>query len=86
MKVTVPSGTVDYPHELVRAPRKFIEHNYHNLVQYTDLPRGGHFLAFEEPRLVSDNIRQFVAKVFEQERQQADDEAKKQQNAKHDEV
>lgn len=86
VKVTVPSGTVDYPHELVRAPRKFIEHNYHNLVQYTDLPRGGHFLAFEEPRLVSDNIRQFVAKVFEQERQQADDEAKKQQNAKHDEV
>jgi pimeloyl-ACP methyl ester carboxylesterase len=33
----------------------------HNIVAWTDMPRGGHFPALEEPRLLVGDLRQFVA-------------------------
>lgn len=63
-QIQVPAATVDAPCEIFRSPRKFIESAYRNLVQYTDLPRGGHFTAFEEAQLVSDDIRSFVRKIL----------------------
>lgn len=53
---------------MLRTPRKLVEHAYSNLLQYSDFPVGGHFTAFEEPVLTSNDIRSFVYKVIEQQK------------------
>jgi epoxide hydrolase len=35
-----------------------------NIVQYTRMPKGGHFAALEQPDLLLDDIRRFFAKVI----------------------
>lgn len=66
MKVTTPAGTVDTPFEIVRTPKKLIEGYFDNLLQYTEFPRGGHFIAFEEPELITKDIKSFTQKVLDQ--------------------
>ena len=39
-----------FAREIVRWPRRWVEAQY-NLVRWTEIPRGGHFAAFEEPLL-----------------------------------
>lgn len=60
----VPSAVCDFPHELIHSSQKLIKSGYKNLVQYTRMPRGGHFAAFEEAKLVSDDIRSFSLKIL----------------------
>lgn len=84
--MTVPSATVDTPHEFVRTPRQLVEHGYSNLLQYSHFPVGGHFTAFEEPVLTSNDIRSFVYKVIEQQEQAKKDQQTKQQKKVKDEV
>ena len=40
------------------APRRWVEASY-NLAQYTEMPRGGHFAAMEEPQLLVEDVRKF---------------------------
>ena len=47
-KVTVPTGVTIFPKDLVPAPREFAE-RFFTIVQWTELPAGGHFTAWEEP-------------------------------------
>lgn len=61
--MTVPTGTIDTPYALVRTPQKIVEKSYTKLVQYTNLPRGGHFATFEEPQLIVDDFQKFVNKL-----------------------
>ena len=49
--VDVPTGVANYPGEITRAPRSWVEHRY-NVTHWTDLPRGGHFAAMEVARPV----------------------------------
>lgn len=59
-RVRVPVGvalTATQPIE--RAPRKFVERLYPDIRRWVELPRGGHFVALEEPRLLADSIRAF---------------------------
>lgn len=58
--MTVPSGIARFPYELNFHPRSLLEKRYQNLVQLTDFPTGGHFAAFEEPKLLSEDIWKFV--------------------------
>ena len=39
-------------------PRKWVEAHY-NLVRWTEMPRGGHFAALEQPELLVDDVRAF---------------------------
>ncbi|XP_054156405.1 epoxide hydrolase 1-like [Oppia nitens] len=64
IKASVPSAVADFPNELLRSPQSLTKYHYENLIQYTSMPRGGHFAAFEEPKLVADDIKTFVAKVL----------------------
>lgn len=58
-RVEVPFACARFPMELfAAAPRRSIEASY-NLVQYTEMPRGGHFAALEEPELLVNDIRRF---------------------------
>jgi pimeloyl-ACP methyl ester carboxylesterase len=58
-KMQVPFACAVFPYELfVVAPRQWVEAS-HNLVQYTVMPRGGHFAAMEEPELLVEDMRKF---------------------------
>lgn len=61
--ITVPVGFADFPHELLPAPEPWIYSSFLDVVQYTEMPRGGHFAAFGEPEIFSNDVIQFVEKV-----------------------
>ncbi len=57
-KVEAATGFAAFPGELVRPPRSWVERLY-NLKRWTAMPRGGHFAAMEEPKLLADDVRSF---------------------------
>jgi pimeloyl-ACP methyl ester carboxylesterase len=57
-KVTVPTGVAIFPTDLVVAPREYGE-RFFDIQRWTEMPRGGHFAAMEEPELLVDEIRAF---------------------------
>ena len=57
--IKVPSSFALFPHDLVNAPRDFAERIF-NVQQWTEMPRGGHFAAMEQPELLANDIRKFV--------------------------
>lgn len=61
--IAVPVGLADFPDELFRAPEPWIHSSFLDVVQYSEMPRGGHFAAFEEPEIFSNDVIQFVEKV-----------------------
>ncbi|ATB29022.1 epoxide hydrolase family protein [Melittangium boletus] len=57
-QVRVPTGVARFPREIVQPPRSWLEHRF-DLRRYTEMPRGGHFAAVEEPELFLDDVRAF---------------------------
>jgi pimeloyl-ACP methyl ester carboxylesterase len=57
-KVTVPTACALFPKELIAPPRAWAENAY-NLTRWTEMPRGGHFAAMEEPELLIEDLREF---------------------------
>ena len=57
-RINVPTAVTAFPGELVRPPKKFLERVF-NLQQHTEMPKGGHFPAFEEPELFVEDVRKF---------------------------
>jgi pimeloyl-ACP methyl ester carboxylesterase len=56
--ITIPFAISVFPYELYQAPRSWAERAYpHNLIHYNQLDRGGHFAAWEQPQLFSEEIR-----------------------------
>jgi pimeloyl-ACP methyl ester carboxylesterase len=55
--VTVPAAVSVFPDELYEAPRSWTERAYPNLLHYNRLDRGGHFAAWEQPQLLSEEVR-----------------------------
>jgi pimeloyl-ACP methyl ester carboxylesterase len=56
--ITIPFAISVFPDELYQAPRSWAERAYpHNLIHYNQLDRGGHFAAWEQPRLFADEMR-----------------------------
>jgi pimeloyl-ACP methyl ester carboxylesterase len=56
--ITIPFAISVFPGELYQAPRSWAERAYpHNLIYYNRLDRGGHFAAWEQPQLFSEEIR-----------------------------
>jgi len=59
-RIEVPVGVASFPREFIPwAPRSFIEKGY-NVTHWTDMPRGGHFAAFEAPDLFVEDVRAFA--------------------------
>ena len=56
--VAVPTGVARYPKEVVRYPRSWVERSY-NVTHWSEMPRGGHFAAMEQPELFVDDVRRF---------------------------
>ena len=57
-RVEVPTACAVFPKEISIAPRRWVEAQY-NLTRWTEMPRGGHFAAWEEPQLLAEDIRAF---------------------------
>ncbi|KJC64695.1 epoxide hydrolase family protein [Agreia bicolorata] len=57
-RVEVPSGFALFPGDIVRPPREWLDRAA-NTVHVSELARGGHFAAFEEPELYAQELRDF---------------------------
>lgn len=55
---TVPAGFAIFPKDLTRPPREWAA-RFFNVQRFTELPRGGHFAALEQPDLLAAEIREF---------------------------
>jgi pimeloyl-ACP methyl ester carboxylesterase len=56
--ITVPFAISVFPDELYQAPRSWAERAYpQNLIHFNKLDRGGHFAAWEQPQLFSEEMR-----------------------------
>ena len=56
--VSVPVGFTTFPGEIWAAPRSWVETVYPGLAYFNEVDRGGHFAAWEEPGLFSNEIRE----------------------------
>jgi pimeloyl-ACP methyl ester carboxylesterase len=55
--VLVPTAVSAFPDELYPAPRSWAERAYPKLIHYNKLDKGGHFAAWEQPKLLSEEMR-----------------------------
>jgi pimeloyl-ACP methyl ester carboxylesterase len=55
-KITQPVGYARYPKEIMRTSRRWAEAQY-EINHFADMPRGGHFAAFEVPELFVPDVR-----------------------------
>src|SRR5271154_6797522 len=55
--VTIPVAVSAFPDEIYQAPRSWAEKAYPKLIYYNRLPKGGHFAAWEQPQLFSEELR-----------------------------
>jgi pimeloyl-ACP methyl ester carboxylesterase len=56
-EMKLPAGVTAFPGEIFQAPRSWAEKVYPNLIYFHKAGKGGHFAAWEEPRLFSEEIR-----------------------------
>jgi pimeloyl-ACP methyl ester carboxylesterase len=57
LNITVPAAVSAFPEEVYQAPRSWPERAYKNLLHYNVLPKGGHFAAWEQPQLFTEELR-----------------------------
>jgi len=55
--IAMPVGVTVFPGEIYQAPRSWAERSYHNLVYWNEVDKGGHFAAWEQPLLFSQEVR-----------------------------
>ena len=55
--VSIPAAVTVFPGENFQAPRSWTEQAYHKLIYFHRADKGGHFAAWEQPQLFSDEIR-----------------------------
>lgn len=59
-RVDVPTGCAVFPKEMLRWPPRSYADRIYNIQHWTEMPRGGHFAAMEEPELLLNDIRKFA--------------------------
>ena len=55
--VAIPVAVSAFPDEIYAAPRSWAERAYPKLIHYNKLDKGGHFAAWEQPQLLSEEVR-----------------------------
>jgi hypothetical protein len=61
--IDLPVGCSIFPKEIYRAPQSWAKLAYRHLIYWNELDRGGHFAAFEQPRLFVDELRTCFRKL-----------------------
>jgi pimeloyl-ACP methyl ester carboxylesterase len=62
-KVTIPTGVAVFPKEIVTPVRRWMEASYTSIQHWSEMPKGGHFAAFEQPELFVQEVRSFFRTV-----------------------
>ena len=57
--ITVPTGYAAFPKEIVRPPRSLAAKTYQNIQRWTEMKKGGHFAAMEQPEVLANEIQAF---------------------------
>jgi pimeloyl-ACP methyl ester carboxylesterase len=55
--VSIPVAVSSFPDELYQVPRSWAEQAYPNLIYFNRVDKGGHFAAWEQPQLFSEEVR-----------------------------
>ena len=55
--VSIPAAVSVFPGESYQAPRSWTERAYHKLIYYNKVAEGGHYAAWEQPQLFSEEVR-----------------------------
>jgi len=55
--VSIPVAVSVFPDELYQAPKSWAERAYPKLIHYNKVEKGGHFAAWEQPKLFADEVR-----------------------------
>jgi hypothetical protein len=55
--VSIPVAVSVFPDEVIHAPRNWAEQAYPQLIHYNQLDKGGHFAAWEQPKLFVEEMR-----------------------------
>ena len=55
--VSIPVAVSVFPDELYQAPRSWAQQAYPKLVYYNKVAKGGHFAAWEQPKIFSEEVR-----------------------------
>jgi pimeloyl-ACP methyl ester carboxylesterase len=61
--VRVPVGCSIFPKEIFRTSKRWAEKRFEKLIHFEELPKGGHFAAFEQPELYVNEVRACFRKV-----------------------
>ena len=59
----IPVGFTTFPGEIWRTPRSWVEASYPNVTYFNEVDKGGHFAAWEEPQLFSEELRAAFASI-----------------------
>jgi pimeloyl-ACP methyl ester carboxylesterase len=54
---SIPFAFTTFPGEIWRTPRSWVKASYPNVVYFNEVDKGGHFAAWEEPQLFSEEMR-----------------------------
>jgi pimeloyl-ACP methyl ester carboxylesterase len=57
MNITIPVAVSVFPDELYPAPRSWTERAFPNLIHYNRVEKGGHFAAWEQPKIFTNELR-----------------------------
>ncbi len=56
-RIELPMAATIFPKEIYRAPKAWAEAHWPNLIYWNEVDKGGHFAAFEQPQLFSEEMR-----------------------------
>jgi pimeloyl-ACP methyl ester carboxylesterase len=56
--ISVPAAVTVFPGESFQAPRSWTERAYHKLIYFHQADKGGHFAAWEQPKIFSEEVRE----------------------------
>lgn len=57
VNISIPTAVSVFPGEIYQAPRSWTERAYHKLIHYNKVDKGGHFAAWEQPQLFTQEVR-----------------------------
>jgi pimeloyl-ACP methyl ester carboxylesterase len=56
--ISIPVAVTVFPGEIYQAPRSWTERSYHKLFYFNEVNKGGHFAAWEDPQLFTEEVRE----------------------------
>jgi pimeloyl-ACP methyl ester carboxylesterase len=59
----VPTGVTQFPREMIRLPRHWVEQRFTDLRYWSEPAVGGHFASLEQPEVFVDEVRAFFRLV-----------------------